>query len=195
MADAPVFYFGAMSPYSWLAAERIDALLPDAVWRCVYLPAIFRARGRTTWGFTERREAEMAECESRARSRGLGAIAWPPSWPTSDLLAARAIAFAQDRGAAPPLALELMRMSFMEGRDIAELPAVLQAGRRAGLDEAELAAALESQEVKDVLREQTDAAIAAGVVGVPTVAIGEELYWGDDRLEEAVAAVGANETA
>jgi 2-hydroxychromene-2-carboxylate isomerase len=187
MPDGPVFYFGAMSPYSWLAAERIGELIPDAAWRCVYLPAIFRVRGNTTWGLTDRREAEMAECEARARARGLGAIAWPPSWPTSDLLAARAIAFAQERGTEVQLALELMRMSFTEGRDISELPAVEEAGRRTGLDETELAAALVSQDVKEALRAQTDGAIAVGVVGVPTVAIGDQLFWGDDRLEEAVA--------
>jgi 2-hydroxychromene-2-carboxylate isomerase len=48
---------------------------------------------------------------------------------------------------------------------------------------------IESQAVKDALRKATDEAIALGVVGVPTVAIGSELFWGDDRLEEAAAAI------
>ena len=46
----PWFYFGAMSPYSWFAAERIGGLLPDAVWRPVYAGALFKASGRSTWG-------------------------------------------------------------------------------------------------------------------------------------------------
>jgi 2-hydroxychromene-2-carboxylate isomerase len=48
---------------------------------------------------------------------------------------------------------------------------------------------IESQTVKDALRKATDEAIALGVVGVPTVAIGSRLFWGDDRLEEAAAAL------
>jgi 2-hydroxychromene-2-carboxylate isomerase len=188
---APVFYFGAMSPYSWLAAERLGELLPDAVWRCVYLPAIFRERGRTSWGLTERRAEEMAACEARARARGLGAIHWPQAWPTSDLVAARAITYAQQRAAPQPVALELMRASFLRGEDIAELPAVLAACRRAGLDGAEVESSLSAPAVKDALRELTDEALAAGVCGVPTVAVGGELYWGDDRLEEAANAARA----
>jgi 2-hydroxychromene-2-carboxylate isomerase len=44
------FFFGAMSPYSWFAAERIDALVPDAEWRPVFAGGLFRAVGRTAWG-------------------------------------------------------------------------------------------------------------------------------------------------
>jgi 2-hydroxychromene-2-carboxylate isomerase len=44
--------------------------------------------------------------------------------------------------------------------------------------------------VKDRLREVTDEAAERGVIGVPTVAVGGELFWGDDRLEEAAAALG-----
>ena len=57
-----------------------------------------------------------------------------------------------------------------------------------GLDADAVRAAVADQAVKDALREATGAAIARGVVGVPTVAVGTELYWGDDRLAEAVRA-------
>jgi 2-hydroxychromene-2-carboxylate isomerase len=46
---------------------------------------------------------------------------------------------------------------------------------------------IESKTVKDALRQATDEAIALGVQGVPTVAIGDRLFWGDDQLEEAAA--------
>jgi 2-hydroxychromene-2-carboxylate isomerase len=48
---------------------------------------------------------------------------------------------------------------------------------------------IESQSVKDALRAATDEAIALGVAGVPTVVIGDQLFWGDDKLEEAAAAL------
>ncbi len=50
----PLFFFGAMSPYSWFAAERIERVLPEARWRGVLAGAVFKANGRTSWGLTER---------------------------------------------------------------------------------------------------------------------------------------------
>jgi 2-hydroxychromene-2-carboxylate isomerase len=50
---------------------------------------------------------------------------------------------------------------------------------------------IETQSVKERLRAATDEALALGLVGIPTVAVGDQLFWGDDRLEEAVEAAGA----
>lgn len=189
MPGAPIFYFGPMSPYSWLAAERIGELVPAAEWRCVHLAAIFRQHDRSSWGLTDRRADEMAEVEARARSRGLGAVSWPDPWPTDPLRAERAIIHASRRAALEPMALAVMRTAFRDGADISELGPVLEAARRAGLDAGEVQDALAEQEVKDALRANTDAALAAGVFGVPTMVVdGDELYWGDDRLDEAAAA-------
>jgi 2-hydroxychromene-2-carboxylate isomerase len=187
----PLFYLGAMSPYSWLAAERIDALLPDAQWRPVFLAAVFKASDRTSWGLTERREVEIAQCEARAAAHGLGPIHWPEPWPTSDLLVARGMAYADSRGVLRQFALSAMRVCFLDGRDLAELDSVLEAGRRTGIEPSVLERALGDDAVKGSLRHTTDEAIARGVVGVPTVAIGTDLFWGDDRLEDAAAAYSA----
>src|SRR3954452_8571429 len=70
----PSFFFGAMSPYSWFAAERIERLLPQARWHGVLAGAIFKRHGRASWGLTERRAAGIAECEQRAAQYGLGPI-------------------------------------------------------------------------------------------------------------------------
>jgi 2-hydroxychromene-2-carboxylate isomerase len=134
-----LFFFGAMSPYSWLAAERIGALIPEAQWRPVFAGALFKARDRTSWGLTERRAAGMADCEARARARGLGEMRWPDPWPTVDVDAGRAMLFAAAHDRLQAFALEAMRMAFRAGRDLAELSTLCEAGQRAGLDGAELA--------------------------------------------------------
>src|SRR6202795_2663515 len=108
----PRFFFGAMSPYSWFAAERIDGLLPDAQWHCVLAGAVFKANGRVSWGLTDRRAEGIGDSEARAAEHGLGPIRWPQPWPTSDLLVARAMAFAEQRGELKALALAAMRLSF-----------------------------------------------------------------------------------
>ena len=83
-----------------------------------------------------------------------------------------------------------MRLAFLEGSDLGTLEPVLEAARRAGLDPAELERALGEQEVKDALGRATDEALALGVFGVPTVLVAGELFWGDDRLEDAADAAG-----
>jgi len=202
-----VFFFGAMSPYSWLAAERISELLPDARWQALFLGGLFKANGRSSWGLTEERARGLADCEARASARGLGAIRWPERWPTNDLHIARALTAVSSKNADPPpaapgepgepdgvaagevrlkrLALAAMRLSFLEGADLGELEVVLEAGKRAGEDTEELRQAIQRQSVKDALRGANDEALALGVFGVPTVVVGEQAFWGDDRLEEA----------
>src|SRR5438552_3007460 len=104
----PLFFFGAMSPYSWFAAERIGVLMPDARWRPVFAGALFKASERVSWGLTERRGEGMADCEARAAAHGLGPIRWPDPWPTNALLIAPALTHADARGTLQPLALGAM---------------------------------------------------------------------------------------
>jgi 2-hydroxychromene-2-carboxylate isomerase len=193
-APQPLFYFGAMSPYSWFAAERIGAMLPDARWQGVLAGAVFKANGRTSWGLTDARAAGIVACETRAAEHGLGPIRWPDPWPTSDLTVARAMAYADSQGRLAPFALAAMRLSFLEGADLGELGAVLEAAARAGLEPSTVRDAIADEHVKQRLRAVTDRALADGVFGVPTIVIGEELYWGDDTLERAAGAYHVHET-
>jgi 2-hydroxychromene-2-carboxylate isomerase len=177
-----------MSPYSWFAAERVDELLPRAEWRPVFAGGLFRARGRQSWGLSDRRAAGLTDCEARAAEHGLGRIVWPDPWPTNDVRVARAMIAAERVGSLRRFALAAMRLSFLEGADLGETGAVLEAGTRAGLEPAWLEEMLGDRGVKDELRSATDAALSLAVIGVPTVAVGRELFWGDDRLEAAAAA-------
>ncbi|HYZ70853.1 MAG TPA: DsbA family protein [Thermoleophilaceae bacterium] len=181
------FFFGAMSPYSWFAAERIDAVLPEASWRPVFAGGLFRAAGRASWGLDERRAAGIADCEARAAAHGLGPIRWPEPWPTNDVLVARAMIIAAEAAVLRPFALAAMRLAFLEGADLGEPAAVAEAARRVALDPEEVAQGAPRPEVKERLRTETDAAHALGVIGVPSVVVGDEVFWGDDRLEQAAA--------
>jgi len=59
----PVFYYDISSVYAYLAAERIGNVLPEAEWRPILLGGLFKLNGRTTWFFSDDREARMAEIE------------------------------------------------------------------------------------------------------------------------------------
>jgi 2-hydroxychromene-2-carboxylate isomerase len=129
----------------------------------------------------------MRDIEERAARYGLPPIRWPDAWPGDYLTAMRAATWADTQGAAKAYALAAGRRAFAHGRDLSLPAEVLHAVVDAGLDARAAAAAVADPQIKLALREATDAAHARGVFGVPTVAVGDELFWGDDRLEEAAA--------
>jgi 2-hydroxychromene-2-carboxylate isomerase len=186
------FYFDLGSPYAYLAAERIDDVLPEpAVWQPVSLGGLFKATGRSSWALGEgdSRQGGIAEVEQRARDYGLEAVRWPEPWPTNYLYAMRAATYAFQVGRGREFTVEAFRHAFAHGHDLAIEENVLRAAEQAGLDRESVDEATRDPEIKLALRVATDGAHARGVFGVPTVAIGEQLFWGDDRLQDAAMAL------
>ena len=181
-----MFYFDLGSPYSYLAAERINAVLPEPpVWQPILLGALFKHFERGSWGETGKRAEGMAEVERRAHERGLPPVRWPDPWPGNMLFAMRAATYTAQIGRAVAFSLAAFRQAFAAGRDLSDPDNVLLAAAACELHPKAVLTAVESQGVKDALRAATDSAAERGVEGVPSVVIGEEVFWGDDRLEEA----------
>jgi 2-hydroxychromene-2-carboxylate isomerase len=184
------FYFDLGSPFAYLAAERIDEVLGEtAVWQPVSLGALFKLTGRSSWalGDPTHRRSEMAEIERRARLYGLPPIRWPDPWPSNYLFAMRVATYAFQRGRGREFTLRAFRQAFQDGNDLAIPKHVLQAAADAGLDPQEAEDATQDAEIKLALRAATDAAHGLGVFGVPTIAVDDELFWGEDRLNDAAA--------
>jgi 2-hydroxychromene-2-carboxylate isomerase len=191
--NRPVFYYDFNSPYAWLAAERVNSVLPvPPVWQPISFGHVLQASGRVPWSFTEEKDAGMREIERRAAERGLPAPRWLDGWPreTYSLLPLRAAIFAQQAGRVVSYSLAAFRQFFAAGRTLTEIDNVLIAAAASELHPRAIVKGVESRSVKDALRAATDDAIARGVQGVPTVRVGDELFWGDDRLDDAAAAVG-----
>jgi 2-hydroxychromene-2-carboxylate isomerase len=191
----PVFFYDLSSPYAYLAAERIDEVLPvQARWQPIVFGALLRARGRIPWSLQdETRAPGQAEVEARAGERGLPAVRWPRGWPAESysVTPLRAVLHAQEQGVGKELTMALYRTMFAEGRALNDLDTVLDAAESCGLDRDDVKQGVQRPEIKDRLRANTDEAIARGVEGVPTVADGEQMFWGDDRLEDAAAALSS----
>jgi 2-hydroxychromene-2-carboxylate isomerase len=188
--DRPVFYYDLGSPYSWLAAERVNSELPEVpVWRPILLGGLFKALGRQSWATTDAREDGIREVERRAAEYGLPAVRWPDPWPGNTLLAMRAATYATSIGKGVSFALAAFRQAFAGGRDLSVPENVMIAAAACELHPNAVGKALAQQTVKDALREATEEALARGVVGVPSIAIGDRVFWGDDRLSEAARAL------
>ncbi|HEY2537565.1 MAG TPA: DsbA family protein [Solirubrobacteraceae bacterium] len=184
------FYFDLGSPFAYLTAERIAEVMPEPItWQPVSLGALFKQNGRLSWAMrtAEERQAGMAEVELRAQRYGLPALRWPDPWPTNYLFAMRAATYAFQVGRGHEFTMQAFRNAFQRSHDLAVQENVLQAAADAGLDTQAVNEATSDPEIKLALRTATNDAHELGVFGVPTIAVANELYWGDDRLEEAAA--------
>lgn len=192
-----VFYYDFSSPYAYLAAERISGLFAEAgaeqpEWQPISFGHVLKASGRTPWSMQPGgpEQADLDEIARRAAEMGLPEVRYDPGWPRESysLLPARAAVFAKESGRAVSFSQAAFRQRFAAGRDLSDIDNVLIAAAACELHPRAVTKALETQSVKDRLAEETAKAISLGVEGIPTVAVGDELFWGDDRLEDAVAA-------
>ena len=190
MAERPVFYYDLGSPYSYLAAERMQSVLPVVpVWQPILLGGIWKQTGGRSWGVTPDREAHVEEVERRAGEYGLLPMRWPEGWPNNTLQAMRAATFAQQIGRAVAFSLAAFRQAFAGGRDLSNIDNVLIAAAACELHPNAVLKGIGLQSTKDRLRAATTEAYERGVQGVPTLAIGDRLFYGDDHLEKAAAAL------
>jgi 2-hydroxychromene-2-carboxylate isomerase len=189
-APACEFFYDFASPYSYLAATRVDEVLPvRPLWQPVAFGVIVERIGKVPWSFAEDRSTDFGEIDRRARERGLPEVRYPPGWPRESysLTPLRAALLGGEAGLLREVSHELFKAIFAQGEDLTDLGATLDAAERAGMDREQIAAGVQRQDIKDQLRVATDQAIERGVTGVPTVAVGDELFWGDDQLEAAAA--------
>jgi 2-hydroxychromene-2-carboxylate isomerase len=188
------FYFDLGSPYAYLTAERLGEMLAEPVaWQPISLGGLFKANGRTSWAVGDQatRVAGVEEVERRARAYGLPAVRWPQPWPSNYLFAMRVATFAFQVGRGEDFTRQAFRYAFQHGHDLGSAEQVMRAAEQAGLDPSAARAATEDPQVKQALRAATDDAHTQGVIGVPTLAVGGQLFWGDDRLADAAAALDA----
>jgi 2-hydroxychromene-2-carboxylate isomerase len=190
-----VFYYDFSSPYSYLAAERISGLFAEAAveqpeWQPISFGHLLQATGRRPWSFEQDRSDDFAEIQRRADERGLPEVLYPEGWPVDNysLNPIRAAVYAKESGRVVSFSLACFRQVFAGGRDMSDVDNVLIAAAACELHPNAVLKGIETKAVKDKLRAATNEAIARGVEGVPTIAVGDEPFWGDDRLEEAVRA-------
>lgn len=190
------FYFDLGSPYAYLSAERISRLFADEEleqpeWVPVLLGGLFARFDRGSWARTEERAEGMREVERRAQAAGLQPIRWPDEWPGNMLHAMRVATYAKSIGRTVSFALAAFRQQFAGGRDLSDPDNVAIAAAACELHPNAIAKGAASESVKARLRQATDRAGDRGVFGVPAVVVGDEVFWGDDRLEDAVASARA----
>jgi 2-hydroxychromene-2-carboxylate isomerase len=193
MRPSLTFWYEFASTYSWLAAERVETLAAQAgvevAWRPFLLGPIFAAQGWTSSPFNlfPAKGRNMWRDIERQRARmGLPAIVRPDPFPQNSLLAAR-VATALPAEARAPFSRAVYRAQFTRGSPIADRKVLAAILADIGATPETLAAA-DTAEAKNTLRRATDQAQELGLYGAPSFTTGSgELFWGNDRLEDAIA--------
>ena len=191
MAHA-TFYYDFNSPYAYLAAERLDEFVPGAELRPIAFAILLNQLGELDKRLTNLNTAPIVEeVTARVTDRGLPAFAPPEGWPVQSwsLAPLRAALVAEELGRQREFALAAFRKAFVESRLLSDVDNVLAAATDAGLDADRVRVGIEREDIKERLKDNTAEALDRGVTGIPTVAIGDELFWGDDHLDEAAAIV------
>jgi 2-hydroxychromene-2-carboxylate isomerase len=194
-AVEPIFYFDFSSPYAYLAATRVDDVLPRMPrWVPISMAFVTSAHKRVPWSMcAESREPGKRECEKRAAEYGLPPLRWPSGWPVDSysLPALRAAYVAAADGRLREFCRAAFERNFLDGNGLGTEADVRGVVATVGLDADQVLAEISGPEVKGKLKMETEKAIRAGVFGVPTVLVGKELFWGDDRLADAASALKA----
>lgn len=183
------FFFEFSSPYSYIAAERIDALAARygfAVdWKPMLLGVLFKTTGGAPLTMVHPWKVEYAMADFRRSAQAAGLpYAHPSKFPQSTQNAARAVLWLQATRpeAAVPFALEVFRTIFVRDGDATDPATLARIGATLDLDADAIGAAVQDPAIKQQLARNNDEAATLRIFGAPTVVVDGELFWGADRL-------------
>jgi 2-hydroxychromene-2-carboxylate isomerase len=168
------FYFDLTSPFTYLAAERVDRHFGDVDWRPVLCDALPAGT-----------DVELAQTRAEILHMPL---VWPERYP-SGRAAMRVAAMATEEGRAAPFALAAGRLAFCGGFDLDDPEILAEAAAAAGIRLDECLRAAGDARRDGVMEAAGRRLLAAGADRLPVLRIGRSLFWGEQRVGAAAAAV------
>jgi 2-hydroxychromene-2-carboxylate isomerase len=190
MSKSLDFYFDFSSPYGYLAATRVDNLAArhgaTVNWRPILLGAVFKvtnAAPLTTYPM--KGDYARHDWERAARRYGVP-FRMPAQFPFGTVIACRAYYHLHqtDPEGAVRFAKALYHAAFGEGRDICPVEAIGAIAEAGGFDAEDILTGIQRASVKEQLKGEVEGAIRRGVFGSPFFMVGNEGFWGNDRLDE-----------
>ncbi len=188
------FWYEFASPYSYLAAARIERLVAGTSirldWRPFLLGPILAQRTHDPSPFQNPTPAQR-----RYRWRDVQRLCvadalplrLPSTYPRNGLLAARVALIAVAEGWRPAFTRAVYHANFAEDRDIAAIEVIAAVIGTLGQEPGAVLKRAHGEDNKARLKMRGEEAIRRGIFGAPSFVVGEELFWGNDRLEPALA--------
>ena len=180
-------YFDYACPWAYLGSHRAEAYFRDLGVEIDFRPVHLRRLVEPGVGkppeLGPRKQKNMAN-DFRHWAQALGAQFAPNAYNRTDTqLALRCALVAKDLGRFRELHYPLYAARWAEAKDLSQEDTLVPLLRGAGLDADAVLARAKSAELEERLTKDTEAAIARGVFGVPTIFVGDEMFWGNDRFE------------
>jgi 2-hydroxychromene-2-carboxylate isomerase len=174
-------FFNFRSPYCYIASKTLFAIYDD-----YHANLVWRPLG----GWSGRSSPDRAKVkvpltrqDVRRITAKMGIPMNPPPISTEPTAAGAASLLAEERGLLRPWIVEVMRAEWAEGKDIGDQQVLLEVGSLVGLDSGELMDSFSDPDKLAQLDRNWDEAQELGLIGVPSFQVGEELFWGSDRIE------------
>lgn len=181
------FFYDYASTYSYLAHREIEALAErrgaELVFRPMVLGFVFKATGNSMPAAVPAKAAYMVQDVRRWVRRYDLPFHMPNVFPVNTIRALRGAVAALEDGTFSDYHHAVMTAYWANDQDIGDPEVLAAIAGSAGLDGAALLARCEAEPVKAALRANTDEAIARGVFGAPTFFVGDQMFWGNDRLD------------
>ena len=199
MSPTVQFLFDVGSPNAYLAHQVIPAIEARTGVTIEYVPILLGGLFKLTnnrspveafAGIANKLEYERLERERFVRQHGLQRFRDNPHFPVNTLLAMRGAVAARQAGVLAPYVDVVYAGMWEQGRDMADPAVVGEVLQAAGLDAQALLAATQTPEVKAELLANTQRAFERGAFGSPTFFVGDEIYFGKDKLRDVEAAIG-----
>ena len=187
------FWYEFGSTYSYPAAMRIEQLAAKAAvvvrWRPFLLGPIFKTYG---WNdspfniFAEKGRYMWRDLQRICEAEGLPLKLPPIRFPQNGLKAARLALVGEEEGWTAAFTRTVFTVNYAEQKDISDETTLRAILGSLDVDAERALAAASSPEIKQALRTQNEEAVMRGLFGAPSFTVGDELFWGNDRLEEAL---------
>ncbi len=187
------FHFDFGSPNAYLAHLVVPQIEARTGAKFEYVPVLLggvfkltnnRSPAEKMAGIKNRLQYEQVEMQRFIRRHGITRFAWNPFFPVNTLLIMRGAIAAQDAGAFARYVDEMFRHMWAEPKDMDDPEVVRAALTESGFDADVLFARSQEREVKEQLLKNTEATVARGTFGAPTFFVGEEIFFGKDRLRD-----------
>jgi 2-hydroxychromene-2-carboxylate isomerase len=186
------FWFEFASTYSYPAAMRVEALAAargvPVSWRSFLLGPIFHAQGWNDSPFNiypVKGRYMWRDLERICGAHGIP-LRRPSQFPRNGLLGARVACQFAEEPWVPAFVRAVYRANFADDRDISAPETIARCLAEAGQDSAARLVQAQSPESKAMLRAQSEEAVRLGIFGAPSFVVGTELFWGHDRLADAL---------
>ena len=200
MARKLDFYFDCSSPWTYLAFHAIQPLAKESaaeiVWKPILVGGVFNAVNQTVYENRTRpnllkQAYSQKDMQDWARLYGL-VIRFPPTvFPVNSVKCMRGAFVALDEGKLVPYATAAFEAYWGEDRDLSKEDVLADIAERAGIERQRFFAGIETGACKAHLRANTDELIARGGFGSPTIFVGNDMFFGNDRMPLVKAALEA----